>query len=63
MSDLEIVTEARRHKEVCFCCRLIIEDWDTNKKLTDFPYDYNNKGDFPRASKEKHAKLEKGITI
>ena len=63
MTDLEIVTEAKRHMACCFCCRLTVEDWQANGKLTDFPYDYNNKGDFPRASKEKHAKLEKGLTV
>lgn len=63
MSDLEIVTEARRHEKVCFMCRWILTDFEANMKLTDWPYDYTNKGDFPRASKEKHAKLEKGLTV
>lgn len=62
MSDLEIVTEAKRHL-ACFMCAWILEDFKKNGKLTDWPYDYTNKGDFPRASKEKHAKLEKGLTV
>jgi hypothetical protein len=63
VSDLEIVTEAHRHKNCCFMCKRIVEDWQKNGKLTDAPHDLMGKGDFPRDSKEKHIKLEKGITI
>lgn len=62
MSDLEIVTEADRHKNCCFMCRRIVDDFTANGKLTDAPFDLMGKGDFPRDSKEKHIKLEKGVT-
>lgn len=63
MSDSEIYREALSHHKACYLCKWIVEDFKENKKLTDAPYDYNNKGDFPRDSKEKHAKLEKGVTV
>ena len=63
MTDREIVSEALKHKDTCFMCRWILADFNANKKLTDWPYDYNNKGDFPRSGKEKHAKLEQGLMV
>ena len=42
----------------CFLCRLFVEDFEKNGKLTDHPYDANGKGLFPVAGKTRHLQLE-----
>ena len=42
----------------CFLCKWIVEDARANGKLTDWPYDSNNKGQFPLEGKIVHVKLE-----
>lgn len=63
MTDLEIVHIAHQHKNCCFLCRWIIQDYEANGKLTGAPNDYVGTGTFPRSGKEKHAQLESGITV
>lgn len=42
----------------CFLCAWIISDFERNGKLTDFPYDLNDKGIFPYLGKVAHIRLE-----
>lgn len=42
----------------CFLCRLIVEDFDQNGKLTDHPKDAMGKGLFPYNGKTTHIRLE-----
>ena len=44
-------------------CRWIVEDFETNGKLTGYPNDFMDAGNFPRSGKEVHAKLESGVTV
>lgn len=63
MTDQEIVEVAKQFQDKCFLCRWILCDFKENRKLTGYPNDYMDGGVFPRASKEKHAKLESGVTM
>lgn len=42
----------------CFLCRLIVEDFDQNGRLTDHPKDAMGKGCFPYDGKTFHIRLE-----
>ncbi len=42
----------------CFLCQWIVLDFEKNGKLTDFPYDSNNKGLFPYLGKIAHIRFE-----
>ena len=42
----------------CFLCKWILKDLDDHGKLTGWPYDYNDKADFPVESKLAHLGLE-----
>lgn len=42
----------------CFLCRWILEDIRLHGKLTDWPYDFNDKSEFPKKSKQAHIALE-----
>lgn len=46
-------------KDPCFMCSWIQEDIRLNGKLTDWPYDLNNNGQFPASGKKKHLDLER----
>ncbi len=43
----------------CFLCSWIVEDFEKNGKLSDYPYDSNGKGIFPYLGKVAHIRLEK----
>ena len=43
----------------CFLCGWILKDLDDHGKLTGWPYDYNDKPNFPVESKLAHLGLER----
>ena len=43
----------------CFLCKLIVEDFDQNGKLTSGPKDFNGHGIFPYEGKVEHIKIER----
>ena len=43
----------------CFLCSWILKDLDDHGKLTGWPYDYNDKANFPVESKLAHLGLER----
>lgn len=43
----------------CFMCSWIEEDLRLHGKLTGWPLDSNDKGQFPASGKEKHLELER----
>jgi len=45
--------------ETCFLCKWIEQDLQLNGKLTDWPFDSNDKGQFPTYGKLGHLELEK----
>ena len=45
--------------EKCFLCRIILEDFATNGKLTGHPNDIFGKGTFPVESKIRHIEITK----
>lgn len=47
----------------CFLCRLILEDFKLSKKLTDYPFESDAKGQFPVDAKLRHIELEKGVPL
>lgn len=46
----------------CFLCGWILRDLNDHGKLTGWPYDYNDKSNFPVESKLAHLGLE-GISV
>jgi hypothetical protein len=42
----------------CFCCKLIVEDFDLHGELTGHPKDSNGQAVFPRVGKLEHIRLE-----
>lgn len=57
--DMELAKNiSARRAEACFLCKWIQEDLRINGKLTDYPYDYNDHGDFPVYGKIRHLELE-----
>lgn len=42
----------------CFLCKWIVEDFEKTGRLTDFPFDANDKGMFPIRGKIDHMRLE-----
>jgi hypothetical protein len=42
----------------CFLCAWIVEEFDRFGKLSDYPYDSNDKGIFPYLGKVAHIRLE-----
>lgn len=43
----------------CFLCGWILKDLDDHGKLTGWPYDYNEKSNFPPESKLLHLQVER----
>lgn len=47
-----------RRANGCFLCRFILEDQEKHGKLTDYPFDFEQKGIFPLRGKCIHVQLE-----
>lgn len=45
----------------CPLCKWILEDFELNKKLTDYPRNFDGSGQFPLKGKELHIKIVKKI--
>jgi len=58
MNQMQIRTIAEQAKETCFLCIWILEDLRLHEKLTDWPPDSNDKGQFPAQGKVRHLELE-----
>lgn len=58
MNEMQVRVVADQMKEICFLCRWILEDLRLNGKLTDWPFDSNDKGQFPASGKVRHLELE-----
>lgn len=43
----------------CFLCKWILQDLTDHGKLTGWPYDYNDKPNFPPESKLAHLEVER----
>lgn len=57
MEILAIVDPGRRR--LCFLCKWIYEDIQKNGELTDYPINFDGKGEFPVSGKLLHLELEK----
>jgi hypothetical protein len=42
----------------CFCCKWILEDLQTNRKLTGYPKDFLGSDVYPVEGKRRHLELE-----
>lgn len=55
----ETMEMVRGNAETCLLCRYIVEDFETNAKLTGHPKEVDGKGQFPIESKMRHVQIEK----
>ena len=56
--EFKLRAELSRLAPKCFLCKWILKDLDDHGKLTGWPYDYNDKPDFPVESKLLHLQVE-----
>jgi len=59
MSRDEVVRLASVHRSTCWLCDWILKDLEKNGKLTGWPYDFNDKSNFPPESKILHLEVER----
>ena len=58
MNQTQIRMIAEQAKETCFLCAWTLQDLRIHGKLTDWPIDFNGKGQFPASGKLCHLELE-----
>lgn len=58
MNPMQIRAITDQTKATCFACSWIDEDLRIHGKLTDWPLDSNDKGQFPASGKKRHLELE-----
>jgi len=60
---MQIRTIAEQTVGSCFMCKWILEDLRLHGKLTDWPPDSNDKGQFPINGKLRHLELEEASIV
>lgn len=63
MNPMQVRAIIDQTKATCFMCSWVDEDLRLHGKLTDYPLDSNDKGQFPVAGKLRHLELEQASIV